>query len=144
MQRPVLTTLLLFAGVSCVSTDYAGKSYAPTSHVDVFFDTTDVERKHETMGELKGEATQYNSYEQIEQKMVQDAMAKGADAILFYDLSEVTVGSTTSSSGQSDEVRYTVDKDGNLKKHGSGGWSSSATTNEIKDKVIKAKLLKYK
>ena len=131
--------------LGCATTEYLGKSYAPTSHVDIYFATADIHRPYEVMGEAKTEGSEYMSFENIEQQLVKDAMARGADAVLIEGMDTVTVGSTTSTYGASKEKpKYVVDKDGNLKNiGGSGHYSTIASTNELKDKVIRSKLLKY-
>ena len=140
----VLPMILLFAG--CAQTDYLGKTYAPTSHVDVFFSVTDITRQYEVMGEAKTEGTDYLTFENIEEQLVKDAMARGADAVLIEGMETVTVGYATSTQGNSKESpRYVADMDGNLKNvGGSGHYSEISTTTDVKDKVIHAKLLKYK
>ena len=130
---------------ACASTDYVGESYAPTTNVDVFFDAAEIKRSYTTMGTAKTEGSEYMSFEVIEQQLVQDAMAKGADAILIEGMDTITVGSTTYSSGDSEGgPRYVVTEKGKLKNVGGDGhYSAIATTTDIKDKVISARLLKY-
>ena len=82
----------------------------------------------------------------MEQKLVEDAMEKGADAILIEELKPVEVGSVSSASGKTyGEPHYYIDKNMKLrKKGGSSHYSQLTTTTIVKDHVIDAKLLKYK
>ena len=55
----ILTALM----VSCTTTDYLGRTYPPTQHVDVFFSPQDVKRTYEVMGEIRAEGDDIVSYE---------------------------------------------------------------------------------
>lgn len=129
----------------CATTDYVGETYAPTQHVDVFFNASEVGRSYKTMGTAKTEGTQYLTFEVIEQQLVKDAMAKGADAIIIEGMDTVKIGSTSSTNGKSNEKpRYVATQDGKLKNVGGDGhYSSIATTTDILDRVITARLIKY-
>jgi hypothetical protein len=131
--------------VACATTDYVGETYTPTTHVDVFFDASEISRSFKTMGTAKTEGTEYLTFEVIEQQLVKDAMSKGADAIIIDGMDTIKVGSTSSTSGKSaGKPRYIVTEDGKLKNVGGDGhYSSISTTTDIRDKVIKARLIKY-
>ncbi len=143
IKLPVVALLLLV--VSCATTDYVGESYTPTTHVDIYFDAADVNRPFKTMGTAQTEGTEYLSFEAIQQQLVQDAMAKGADGIIIDGMDTIKVGESRSTSGKSDEgPRYVVTKDGKLKNVGGDGhYDSVSTTTDIRDKIIKAHLIKY-
>lgn len=138
----VVATMVLSA---CATTDYVGETYAPTTHVDVFFAESDVGRTYKTIGTARTEGTEYMTFETIEQQLVTDAMAKGADAVIIDGMETVTVGSTTTTNGTSqDKPRYVVTQDGKLKNVGGDGhYDSIATTTDVRDKVISARLIKY-
>ncbi len=72
-------------------------------------------------------------------------MARGADAIVIDGMDTITVGSTTSTSGQSDDPpKYVVTQDGELKNvGGKGHYDAISTTSDIRDKVLSARLIKY-
>jgi hypothetical protein len=105
----------------------------------------DISRSYKTMGTAKTEGTEYLSFEVIEQQLVTDAMAKGADAIIIEGMDTITVGSTSSTSGNSyEQPRYILTEYGKLENVGGDGhYSSISTTTDIRDKVIKARLIKY-
>lgn len=115
----------------CVTTDYVGKTYAQTSHVDLYFSETDITRAYEVMGSVRSSAPGELSFEEIQEELMKEAMAKGADAILIEDMNTVTVGSTTSTQGKGNG-------DNNDR------WSSSSNTTERKEKILAGKLIKYK
>jgi len=139
----ILTSVLFFAG--CATTEYVGESYAATSHVDIYFDATDIDRPHKVMGQAKTEATEYMKFELIEQQLVKDAMAKGADAIVIEGMDTIVTGSFSSTSGDRDaKPKYIVTEDGELENIGGDGhYQSFSTTTQVKDNVITAKLIKY-
>ena len=145
MGRNFLMSFALCLLVACATTDYVGETYTPTTHVDVFFDATEIQRPYKTMGTAKTEGTEYLTFEEIEQQLVTDAMSKGADAIVIDGLETVTIGSTGSTTGNTyEKPRYTVNKNGELKNIGGDGhYSSISTTTDIRDKVINARLIKY-
>ena len=123
--------LALLAG--CTTTDYLGKTYAPTQHVDVFFSPQDVKRAYEVMGEIRAEGDDIVSYESMQQKLVQEAMQKGADALLIEKLDMTETG-------------YTTVENKTREQHQRRTSSSTAvsTTSIEKDRLITAKLLKYR
>ena len=125
-----LFTLLLFTG--CVTTEYMGREYAPTENVDVYFSMDDIDGDFEVMGELTGEAGEYDNFEHMEDEMIEEAKKKGADAIVFEDMDTVTVGTTT-----------TYFEDDTKRRHRRHRRHKTAVTTDIKDKIIKAELVKY-
>ena len=146
MMRYFLTLLATsFLLAACATTDYVGETYPPTTHVDIFFDASEITRSYKTMGTAQTEGTEYLEFEAIEQQLVTDAMSKGADAIIISDMETITVGSTSSTSGKSyQKPRYIMTENGKLKNVGGDGhYDSISTTTDIRDKVIKARLIKY-
>jgi hypothetical protein len=121
----------LLAG--CTTTDYLGKTYPPTQHVDVFFSPQDVPRAYEVMGEIRAEGDEILSAESMQQKLVQEAMQKGADALLIDKVDMVETGYTT-----------VANQTGERQKRGRSSSTGVATTNIEKDRVITGKLLKYR
>ncbi len=130
---------------ACATTDYVGTTYPPTSNVDVYFRDADVKRAFSVMGTAKTEGTEYLTFEAMEEQLVKDAMAKGADGIIVDGMDTVTVGSTTTTSGKAkDKPSYVVTQDGKLKNvGGSGHYDEMSTTTDIRDHVLTARLIKY-
>ena len=132
--------------LSCTTTDYVGKKYSKTDRVEIFFNTDEIKQEYEVMGQIKAEAPEAVRFEDMEKKLVEDAMARGADAILIGELKTVEVGSVSSASGKTyGDPHYYLDKNMKLKKKGgSDHYSQLSITTIVKDHVIDAKLLKYK
>ena len=74
---------------------YYGRSYAPTQNVDIYFRESDVTEPNEIMGKVTLEMSARKSSDKIQQKLMKRAKEKGADAIIFDDISLTTTGSTT-------------------------------------------------
>jgi len=148
-MKPYLRIIFLIAlliSVGCTTTDYVGKTYPKTDRVEIFFNTDEIKHEYEVMGQIKAEAPEEIRFEDMEKKLVEDAMARGADAILIGELKTVEVGSVSSASGRTyGDPHYYIDKNMKLKKKGgSDHYSQISMTTIIKDHVIDAKLLKYK
>jgi len=124
MKKLISASVLMIAFTACVSVDYIGKQYAPTTQVDMYFDEADIEKEYEVMGTLQAEAGEFINMETIQEKMLDKARQKGADAILIGDIEKKLSGTESSTR----ENKY--------------GVYTSTTTQE--EKYVKAKLLKYK
>ncbi len=88
-MKNTIIVLLSFLVISCAPrVNYLGDEYAPTSHVDIFFDEVDIERNFKVMGLISANNSNntFNSLDKIKEKMVEEARMKGADAILFITL----------------------------------------------------------
>ena len=142
----IIFLIAISIAVGCTTTDYVGKTYSKTDSVEIYFNKDEIKRPYEVMGQIKAEAPEALKFEDMEQKLVEDAMEKGADAILIEELKTVEVGSVSSASGKTyGEPHYYIDKNMKLrKKGGSSHYSQLTTTTIVKDHVIDAKLLKYK
>lgn len=148
-MKPYLRNIFLIAlliSVGCTTTDYVGKTYPKTDRVEIFFNIDEIKHEYEVMGQIKAEAPEEIRFEDMEKKLVEDALARGADAILIGELKTVEVGSVSSASGRTyGDPHYYLDKNMKLKKKGgSDHYSQISMTTIIKDHVIDAKLLKYK
>jgi hypothetical protein len=84
--------------------EYAGRSYAPTSHVDIYFHTTDVIRNYEIIGKADGKAWLLTDYDKIRKSIVKEAGKKGADGVIFTGIHDELVNTSkyndSSSAGQ--------------------------------------------
>ena len=130
-MRHLLTIAILVAAfilTGCVSAEYMGKTYPPTDHVDIFFSFDDIEGDYEVMGEIRAEAAEFLSMEKIQNKLMEEAMAKGGDAIVIEDWDKVIVSSSTTTQGEAEENKY----------------KETTTSTVTTEKVVTAKLIKYK
>jgi len=141
----VVSVALLCA--ACVNTDYVGKSYTPTTSVDVYYNMSDVTRSHEVMGKITAEAMEGWDSNAMVAELQKQAMARGADAIVIENVHTETTGSTSTTTGNSSaKPEYVATQDGKIKKvssKDSGDYSTSTTTIETRQKIMEAELLKY-
>jgi len=74
---------------------YYGRQYTPTENVDIFFRESDVQEPNEIMGKVTLEMSAKKSSDKVQLKLMNRAKSKGADAIIFDDISLTNTGSTT-------------------------------------------------
>jgi hypothetical protein len=130
-----LPALALMLTVSCTKIDYVGKSYAPTSNVDIYFSLDDVKGEYEVMGHLTATAGEFTSSEKMQEKIIEKAREKGADAVVILGL-DVYVKDGGTSWSETTETEHT----GDGKKTTTTG-SQSNNTEEMKE--ITARFIKY-
>lgn len=118
----------------CVSTDYIGKTYAPTSQVDLYFDDADVEKPYEAMGEVRVEADKnfFVKSKKMQEKLLKLAREKGADGVIVAPMAIRSTGSTETTTGA-----ITPDKKG-------AQTNSTTTTTAQEVKELRGLLIKYK
>lgn len=137
-QAPTLPVLLLMAALTCagcVSTDYVGKSFAPTAQVDLYFSDADVEPPYEVMGEVRVEADKnfFVKSEKMQAKLLKLAREKGADGVIVAPMAIRSTGST--------ETTTSEVKPG---KKGTQTGSTTTTTSAQEVKELRGLLIKYK
>lgn len=75
------------------------KNYNPTEKVDVYLDTNDIKKNYEVIGKVDGiSGILGSSYEDIQNKIIQTARQKGADAVILYNMERRVIGTTSSAS----------------------------------------------
>lgn len=115
--------------VSCAPTvNYIGKNYNPTENIDVFLDTNDVKKNYEVIGKVDGiSGILGSSYQDIQDKIVQKAKEKGADAVILYNMEQRIIGSTSSSNTEHRQ------------------WMKNTTTSSsnVTEDVLHADFIKY-
>lgn len=124
---------LLIAGlilvVNCAPTvNYIGKNYNPTENIDIFLDTNDVKKNYEVIGKVDGiSGILGSSYQDIQDKIVQKAKEKGADAVILYNMEQRIIGSTSSSNTEHRQ------------------WMKNTTTSSsnVTEDVLHADFIKY-
>lgn len=90
-MKQMYTALLLSAALtSCVTRiGYLGSSSTPTQNVDVYVDASAIRRPYTIVGKAYPESVGYsqllNKAEKLQEKVVEVARKKGADAVLFQD-----------------------------------------------------------
>ena len=146
MRIAIATTIIACSIVlsACVTTDYVGESYAPTTSVDVFYSMDDVKRPHTVMGKISATAMDGWDSDGMVLELKNQAMAKGADALVIEGVHTETTGSYTSTYGNNDGPKWVITEDGKLIDAGKSSRSSTSISTETKEKVMDAELVKYR
>lgn len=130
-----LLALAVLMTVSCTKIDYVGKSYAPTSNVDIYFSLEDVKGSYEVMGHLTATAGEFTSAEKMQEKIIEKAREKGADAVVIIGLDTYIKDGGTSWT-ETTETERTDD--------GKKTTTTGSESNNIEEmKEITARFLKY-
>ena len=132
MKRFLAPAALVFLLTACAHVDYVGRSYPPTSKVDLFFDERDVRVEYEVMGQVIATANDMVSAEKLQSKIMKKAGEKGADAVVISGLDRYKSGESTNYQEETKDTK---------KGTKTTGSSSTSDTNE---KQIRAVFLKYK
>ena len=135
LKTPALALLLAAIGTlaGCVSTDYVGKSYAPTAQVDLYFSDADVQKPYEAMGEVRVEVDKnfFVKSEKMQKKLLKLAREKGADGVIVAPMAIRSTGSTETTTGE-------------VKPDKKGAQTSSTTTTTAQEvKELRGLLIKY-
>lgn len=130
----LLSVLFVLTLSGCITTDYVGKTYPATRHVDLFFDDADVERPYTVMGEMRVEADNslFMRSEKMQRKLIKKARERGADGVIFAPVQIRVTGETVHTSG-------TAHADG--KNRDSSSSTTTATADEKKE--LRGLLIKY-
>lgn len=132
MRKSVLLVFILLLAIGCTKIDYIGEEYAPTTHVDVYFDQGDIEKEYKIMGQVIATAGDIVSSEKMMNDIKKKAMEKGADAVIIEGMERYISGETT-------RYRETTESDRDKTK-----TSGSSSTSSEEKKEIKAVFIKYK
>jgi hypothetical protein len=127
---PVLLAALLLS--ACAHVDYVGRTYTPTSKVDLYFDEHEVEAPYDVMGQVIARANDLVSAEKLQAKIMKKAAEKGADAVVITGMDRYRTGESTTYNESTKERRRRTETSG------------SSTTTETNEKEIRAIFLKYR
>ena len=86
----ILITLLAIIGCTA-SVNYVGKEFEPTTSVDVYFSEDEIEKEYTVMGHAIGSGGDFISNDKIQDKLIEVAKSKGADAILITGLGKSNI-----------------------------------------------------
>jgi hypothetical protein len=137
MSRLLMVAVVL---AGCASVDYVGKTYAPTSNVDVYMSADDVSRPYEVMGEARAQVDTMpfsKPGQQLQDKLVAEARAKGADGIILGQLQNRTTGSTSNTVGQGQQKKKSKSK----KKT---QYTETTTTSDSEVTELRGQLIRYR
>jgi hypothetical protein len=94
---------VVFLSVGCVSVDYVGKTFPPTSHVDLYLSAADVKRPYQVIGTAHAEveALPFSSPgQQLQDKLLLEARSRGADGLILGPLGKHESFSTQQTTGR--------------------------------------------
>ena len=74
--------LLILLAIGCASVNYVGRSFDPTTSVDVYYSKEEIKKEFTVLGHAIGSGS-IVSNESIKNKLIEEAKSKGADAILI-------------------------------------------------------------
>ncbi|MCH7497681.1 MAG: hypothetical protein IH880_01035 [Candidatus Marinimicrobia bacterium] len=83
----ILVTLL---AIGCVSVNYVGKSFDLTTSVDVYFSKEEIKKEYTVIGHAIASG-QIVTNDKIQEKLIEEAKLKGADAILITGIGKSNV-----------------------------------------------------
>ena len=98
---------LLFIFASCAEVNYVGQAYTPTTEVDVFFDEKLIEREYTIIGQAIGTGSWGISNEKIQDKLIETAKKKGADAIIITGLGKDNISTGDGTSTEETQINAT-------------------------------------
>jgi len=75
----MIVTLMV---IGCASVNYVGKSFNPTTNIDIYYSKEEIKKEYTLMGHAIGSGT-FTSNDKIQKKLIEEAQFKGADAILI-------------------------------------------------------------
>ena len=102
---PILLILLVVSTVGCAKVNYLGEEFTPTSNVDIYYSEDAIEREYDLIGHGLGHGTLVKN-KKIQEKLIDEAKKKGADAILVTGLGKSSV--LTPSGFSTDEKQVNV------------------------------------
>lgn len=127
---PILACIAAALTGCSITTDYLGRSYPPTTTLDLFYAEHEITRPYQVMGTARLEADAQRPVADFEAELIAQAKARGADAAIIDSLEWIVVGESES---------FTVDDFG----HHHRSTSGSSRTTLIRNKVMTARLLRY-
>jgi len=137
-RRWLLGLVLALAGAGCVSVDYVGKSFPPTSSVDLYMSADDVRRPYQVIGNASAQVDAIpftNPSQQLQEKLLAEARSRGADGIILSDVDTREVTSTQQTFGQASSKKKGSKKNTQ--------YTETTTTNTSEIKSLRGTLIKY-
>ena len=78
ISLPIWVTLFT---IGCANVNYVGKSFEPTTNIDLYFSKEDIEKEYTVMGHAIGSGTSDSN--EIQEALIEEAKEKGANAVLI-------------------------------------------------------------
>ena len=154
MQRLLIAGMALLLLTGCMSVEYQGKNYPPTTDVKIYENKEKIPFDYTTIGKCRVSGD-YNKYSQedIYAALIKKAKAEGADAILIYAYQIVAAGSESERS--QDYMSVWADSSNEvsgwnqLQKDFGGGYgeigkdNNNPTYSTTYNRIVRAWFLKY-
>jgi hypothetical protein len=77
--------------IQCAQVNYVGKTYTPTTDIDVYYSEHEIEKEYTTIGHAMGSGGFLVSNEKIQEKLIAKARAVGADAVIITEVDKSKV-----------------------------------------------------
>ena len=132
MKRLAVALFVLLLVPACAHVDYIGRSYPPTSNVELFFAEADINESYEVMGRVHARANDIVSAEKLQRKIMEKARENGADAVVILGFDRYKTGEHTTYNESTKEKRRGTETTGNV------------STSDESEKAIQAIFVKYK
>ena len=130
----LIVLIPLLAG--CAKIDYVGREYEPTDDVDLFLSYDDVKNEYEVMGHFIVTAYAYVESEKMQEKLLDKARRKGADAVVILGFEKYVTGEETTFT-ETIETREGLDRITDTR-------TAETKTSVNEKKELTGVLLKYK
>ncbi len=124
MKALAATIIIACHLAGCVSTEYHGASSTPTTHVDVFADTSQVTRPFEVIGTAAARGGEAMPRHAIEADLVREGQSRGADAVVVVRDELVVIGTAT-------------------RVHRDGPQAGQSYEAPVRERVLEANLIRY-
>ena len=86
---------------------YFGDTYDPTTKVDVYYNAKEISRSYKTIGRMTKDVIPYDKNSKDKKEMVEAARRRGADGIIFSDLSIDSERKSSQVSVKAELIKYT-------------------------------------
>ena len=89
--KMIIILSLSFFIIQCAQVNYVGKTYTPTSEIDIYYSDHEIEKEYTTIGHATGSGGFMVSNEKIQEKLIQKARAVGADGVIIKEVEKTKV-----------------------------------------------------
>jgi len=130
--------LLALGCAGCVSVDYVGKSFSPTTSVDLYLSASDVKRPYEVIGNASAQVEVLpftNPSQQLQDELLAEARRRGADGIILGQVDSRLVPGVQQTVGRADTKKNGDKKDTH--------YTETTTTSTEEYRSLRGTLIRY-
>jgi hypothetical protein len=95
MKKICISLILIFSLslfiIQCAQVNYVGKTFSPTSDIDVYYSEHEIEKEFTTIGHAMGSGGFLVSNEKIQDELVKKARSVGADGVIITEVDKSKV-----------------------------------------------------